>query len=381
MNNNNPYSVNKFGAIPKELVISRTREEKENLFTCELLGFSSVDSEGKPVRHETGRLLLLDNERKKLSSVEGLSPALFSCLSEYYSFNEDKGRFRFKFGEVIVTSSQVKSNREKIVTATTEFLLKDYARMTAYREADTRTKRDIIREREIDLEELSCKLVDICYLDKPSIEKEREETTAILKASEDLNKEREEKIAELLKQIEELKQEEAEEQINITKYKEELKELDQFEEYYKTHEDQGEEYKILDEFQIRMNATKKAEIKAILQEHINRREEQENALQGEESLIPEEIQRKAGFYIEHGFIEEVKGAGHYKILRGLNTVQFAYIVQRVRAKTGYTLSIDDMTAYIYNKQGKPCSKSSFNKPNSKGIEDSILKELQELLSE
>ena len=345
MTSTNLYSVNKFGGIPVRIFFSETpsrfTSQNDNILVCEWLNYRKA--------------LYIDNNRVDYLQIDNDKEALKSCLFQAVNitlFDYDTDYVRSHI-DTYTGQGPADYNDSRLIS---EFLFRDFERMKEYNEENqtAEARKDILREREIELEKLKKNLIEF-YSSSESLDPIQ--TELLKKAKKQTHK-------------------------HNSKQKEIQRQIAQLQAQYEQEENDKEVLKreVIDKLDpTSVIARKQAVESSFNNRQENTQERQENRLQAQESSIPEEIRRKATWYIEHGFLEEVEGAGHYRILQGLDTKEFAWIVSQVRArKTRDTFKKKELPVYVWNKENEQCSFHAF-KDNS-SPEEKIEQQIEKLLS-
>lgn len=382
----NLYEEGKFGGIPSSLIVERIRtgetdRQETTLFTCELLdGFNTVDEQGNMIRKESSQTLYIDGEKIdcEIYSEKILCETLEKAVYNYYT-NRQRLLYSFFFSEYYIEDSHFERFKEAISNRIYMFLFYDFLRMRHYKnEKKVNARTNILKERERELKELSNEISETLFPE--SIYKQEDEYL-----SKDLNKAQKSKteidneIDELTKHLKELENKKKEMEINITNLNFLIDHNKQKEAYSEAHGEitqyidcKTHEVFEVDERKNRDNArvSQKAHIEEFAKEQENIRQELESKAQEEESSIPEEIRRKARYFLDKGYIKEEKG--HYVVDNGFTGQEIAWINKYKLKDLGKDyFTINEMALYIWKNKTEPYKKSNFTslKTPNKSIED------------
>lgn len=336
---NNLYENGQFGGIPKAIfnLSADTDGEDGIIFVCELLegGFTDTDKEGNTYTEDDSNTLIIDNKRIRRGIDSGselkrtLRNSVHCILCSYF---EDSYGTDCSFGTIY-------SKPDSMLIA--QYLQRDYSRLKRYKKPYSK-KCDIIRELELDFRELTDKLISLY-----SPEQDKNDRLQAKKTLEQYDSTLSERIEELERELEELRARQTKNREDIERIDEQLQNADK-----------------------RNNTSLlQASRKAIAEDYIQGiekiRQELNSTAQSEESLIPEEIRRKAQPFIEKGLIEEVNTTDtppHYRLLRNLTGSEFYWINNYLLESEHIEgLSLNERIKYIWSKSDKQLSKSSHNK--------------------
>lgn len=388
----NPYEKGHFGGIPTALILwKKERYGEENiepssiLFTCQLYsGYITKDEQGTPIRKKDSQTLHIDEERieEEISTSAVLYRTLQKCVSNYYSSTGKRLFISYHFGidKTYIDDYKVELLRKETSCLISDFLINDYRRMEHYSNSHNKKERaSILEERTRELLNLSLELTEL-FFPKSTVKQEREHAIQELKEFQNRKRDNKKKIEELQRQIEEIQAENNKIEIGIDNCNFEIgynKELESYLEKqgeYEEEEIEHGEFLLHDmkEFRQELRTAQKAYINEFKSEQENILQELNNTPQQEESLIPEEIRKKACYFIDKGYIKEQKGEEHYILQNGLTGLNFKWINTNRRDKKD-RFKIKEMTAYIWDEENHPYTYNTYKNnpipPTSILIED------------
>lgn len=387
----NLYEEGLFGEIPSNLIVERIRtgetdRQGTTLFTCELLdGFNTVDDKGIPIKIESSQTLYIDEEKIdcEISSEEILYETLGKVIYNYYTLSNERFAYFYLLSAYYIEPYNVEEFRNQIANQIRDFLFYDYLRMKHYKNNTDKTVRNsILKERTKEIETLEKAVIDY-FSPKSVVRQDQANISGKLDEAQKREVEINSQINELKKQIAKLEREKEEIEISIHDYRRSIlteEEIIKAEYDYEVNGDieyieyapNGYEAFEFDRKKYRddIRTSQKAHIEEFKEQQEFIRQELENAAQEEESSIPEEIQRKARYFLDKGYIKEEKG--HYVVANNFTGQEIAWINKYKLKDLGKNyFRINEMALYIWKNETEPYKKSNFTslKTPNKSIED------------
>lgn len=359
----NLYEEGKFGGIPKAIFnLKADNIEGDSILVCELdEGFEGKGKKGKPISDKDSMTLYIDGEKVEQAINENdiSKSLLFPITNKLFQSTRNGEQSSF-----LIICNCFNDNYSEDCKIIAEYLHTDYLRLKEYEKADSSRKSDIFKRHIYDLKKIQKRLIDIYYPDKSRMEQEQAEIRTNKTEAEKRIKDYQKEIEEHLKEIEDLKKHIAEEEKEIDEFKWRIQEYqDYFDMRYK--EEDSDKVNCLC-----LRASKNTIAEEYLKGLENIHQELKNATQEEESSIPEEIRRKARYFLDKGYIKEEKG--HYVVDNGFTGQEIAWINKYKLKDLGKDyFTINEMALYIWKNKTEPYKKSNFTslKIPNKSIED------------